>query len=61
MNIALNISFKGDSGGPLEVEEDGKWILAGIVSYGGGICGKYELLDIFGESDIYSRWCDGSL
>ena len=56
-NGKLGDSCTGDSGGPLTIENRGRWVLAGIISWGdadgcGGI-GKYS---VYTRVSIYSRW-----
>ena len=46
--------FKGDSGGPLMCERDGKWYLSGVVSWGPILCGKKP--SVFTNVAEYTKW-----
>ncbi|MEQ9257772.1 MAG: serine protease [Roseovarius sp.] len=59
-------SCHGDSGGPLMIQrEDGRWVQAGVVSWGGtlllkklnpGICGYPELFGVYTRVSHYYDW-----
>lgn len=47
---------QGDSGGPLQCAmEDGRWILAGITSFGSG-CAKPGFPDVYTRLSYYLPW-----
>jgi secreted trypsin-like serine protease len=51
-------SCRGDSGGPLIIEDEteGTFYLAGIVSYGSIGCGAYDAPAIYTRVALYSDW-----
>lgn len=49
----------GDSGGPLVINQNGQWILVGIVSSGSGDCGDYP--GIYTRISYYREWIDTHL
>ena len=46
----------GDSGGPLLLREDGRWLLAGVASYVIGDCAGYAVI---GNLQFYRAWISG--
>lgn len=53
-------SCKGDSGGPLQVVDNGKFVLAGIVSYGFG-CGKIGYPGIYTNVYYFLDWIKANM
>jgi len=52
-------SCQGDSGGPLLSEQDGQWVLSGIVSYGGSdtqACAAENFPGIYTKVSSFSPW-----
>ena len=48
--------LQGDSGGPLHCNlKDGRWYLAGIISFGSG-CGKPGFPDVFVRMTSFREW-----
>merc|ERR1711962_1235614 len=53
-------SCGGDSGGPLTVEEAGKHVLVGDVSFGIG-CARDGLYGVYGEVAFFRSWIDSTI
>lgn len=45
----------GDSGGPLQCRVNGKWVIAGITSFGSG-CAKPGFPDVFTNVAYFTNW-----
>ena len=41
------ITNQGDSGGPLVLQQNGQYVLTGVVSYGGDVCNGSNLTILF--------------
>jgi len=48
---------QGDSGGPLVCEENGKWVLRGVVSWGNDMC-ITEYFTVFARVSHYLKWIE---
>ncbi|XP_064622680.1 chymotrypsinogen A-like [Lineus longissimus] len=46
----------GDSGGPLSCYRGRRWVLDGIVSWGGAPCGKHQEPDVYCRTSHYVDW-----
>ena len=51
----INTLIQGDSGGPLLCETEGKWYLAGIISWSVG-CAEIGHPDIFADTQYFIEW-----
>ena len=56
--IKIDFFFKGDSGGPLMVEQpDGRWVLAGTVSHGIK-CAYPDMPGVYMRMTYYKPWIE---
>ncbi|CAG0902332.1 unnamed protein product, partial [Cyprideis torosa] len=55
-------SCQGDSGGPLMVQDDEKWYVIGIVSFGGANCGNDSIIPgVYTRVDKYTQWITNTM
>jgi hypothetical protein len=52
------VGAAGDSGGPLLIEVNGRWHLAGVSSASKGKPGTYGLVDVYTRVSSYLAWID---
>ncbi len=58
-DAGVSSSCQGDSGGPLVVSDGGQWKLAGIVSWGGVVCGAAYRPGVYTRVSQYGSWVNG--
>ena len=52
----------GDSGGPLLIERDGTWLIAGVSSASmNGKPGRYGVTDVYTRVSIYAEWIEKTM
>ncbi|XP_061174876.1 suppressor of tumorigenicity 14 protein-like [Saccostrea echinata] len=51
-------SCSGDSGGPLSCMKDGKWMLAGVTSFGVTGCETSGYPDVYTRTSVYRPWIE---
>ena len=61
-NGTLGDACEGDSGGPLAIKNNQRWVLAGVISWGDpfgcGIIGKYS---VYTRNSVFARWINAHI
>ena len=55
LNLHIYI-FQGDSGGPLFCKKDGRWVQAGVVSFGPKKCGTKGIPAVYTAVSPFVEW-----